>query len=164
MEKLGIEPSLLFAQVVNFAIIVVVLTKLLYQPVLSMLEKRRKEIAEGLALTERLRIQEEKMATRSEKLIAQARTQARALLEEGKKAGEEAKREIIAGAHREATEIVDRAKREAAATHEALEGSIRREAVELAVTIAKRLTARVLSPAHQHALIAKHLREIEKTL
>jgi len=58
MEKLGIEPSLLLAQIINFAIIVVVLSKLLYKPILSMLEKRKREIEESLRLTDKLRADE----------------------------------------------------------------------------------------------------------
>lgn len=47
MEQLGIEPQLLLAQLVNFLIILFVLSKLLYKPILGMIEKRKKEIAEG---------------------------------------------------------------------------------------------------------------------
>ena len=42
MEKLGIEPQLLLAQLVNFGIIIFVLSKFLYKPILDMLEKRKK--------------------------------------------------------------------------------------------------------------------------
>ncbi|MBI3955926.1 F0F1 ATP synthase subunit B [Candidatus Gottesmanbacteria bacterium] len=162
MEKLGIEPSLLLAQIVNFAIIVVVLTKLLYKPVLGMLEKRKKEIEEGLAITERMRAEAEKLGGRREKLIAEARSEARVILEDAKKQGHDAEREIVANAQKEAAEIIEKAKREAAATHEALSGDIRAEAINLAATMAKRLVAGILSPADQHKLIAKHLVDLGK--
>ena len=44
MEQLGIEPKLLAAQLVNFSIILFVLTKLLYTPILSILEKRKSRL------------------------------------------------------------------------------------------------------------------------
>lgn len=163
MEKLGIEPSLLLAQIINFAIIVVVLTKLLYRPILGMLEKRKKEIEEGLAISERLRAEEEKLGVRRDKLLDEARREARLILEEAKKQGKEAEKEIVASAHKEAAEIVEKAKREAHATHEALVTDIQREAVALAVAMAKRLVSTVLTPADQHKLIAKHLSAIGKT-
>lgn len=162
MEKLGIEPSLLLAQIINFAIIVVVLTKLLYRPILGMLEKRRKEIEEGLAITERMKAEEEKLASRKEKLLSEARGEARLILEEGKKQAEETRRDLVAAAHGEAAEIIQKAKREAAATHDALAADIQKEAIDLAVAMTKRLVAAILSPADQHKLIEKHLREIEK--
>lgn len=160
MEKLGIEPSLLLAQIINFSIIVVVLTKFLYKPILAMLAKRKKEIEEGLAITEALRIEEEKLGVRKEKLLHEARKEARVILEDAKIQGKDLEKEIIAGAHREAQEIIEKAKREAIATHESLSGNIRKEAVLLAAAMARRLIAGVLSPADQHKLIAKHLKEL----
>lgn len=162
MEKLGIEPSLLLAQIINFTIIVVVLTKLLYKPILGMLEKRKKEIEEGLALTERLRQEEGKLGIRREKLLSDARREARVILEEAKKQGKEVEKEIVALAHTEAADIIEKAKREAQATHDAIAADLRREAVELASAMAKRLVSSVLSPRDHHALIAKHVRELEK--
>lgn len=159
MEKLGIEPSLLLAQIVNFAIIMVVLTKILYQPILGMLQKRKKEIEESLALTERLRLEEEKMHARREKLLFEARKEARAILDEAKSRGKEAEHEIVVAAHREASEINEKAKRESLAIHEALSHEIRRESVELAGLIAKQLVGSVLTSTDQHKLIEKYLQE-----
>lgn len=162
MEKLGIEPSLLLAQIINFSIIVAVLTKFLYKPILGMLAKRKKEIEEGLAITERMRAEEEKFGARREKLLTEARKEARIILEDAKKQGKDAERDIVAVAQRQAGEIIEKAKREALATHESLAGDIRREAVELAATMARRLIAGVLSPADQHKLIDKHLSDLGK--
>lgn len=161
MEKLGIEPSLLLAQIINFSIIVVVLTKFLYKPILAMLAKRKKEIEEGLAITERLRLEEEKFGVRREKLFNEARKEARVILEDAKTQGKDLEKEIVAGAHKEAQEIIEKAKREALATHESLSGNIRKEAVLLAASMARRLIGGVLSPADQHKLIAKHLKELQ---
>ena len=162
MEKLGIEPSLLLAQIVNFVIIMVVLTKILYTPILGMLEKRKKEIEETLAIRERLRVEEEKMQTRKEKLLSEARKEARAILDEAKKQGKEAEHEIVAAAHHEASEIHEKAKREVIAIHDALSHDIRRESVTLAGTIAKQLLGSVLSSVDQHKLIEKYLEEAQK--
>lgn len=162
MEKLGIEPSLLLAQIVNFTIITVVLTKLLYKPILGMLEKRKKQIEESLALTERLRMEEEKMQARREKLLSEARKEARIIIDEAKRQGRQAEQEIIVAAHREAGEINEKTKREVAALHEALSGDIQRESVELAGMMAKQLVGSVLTSADQHKLIEKYLQEAGK--
>ncbi len=161
MEKLGIEPSLLLAQVVNFTIIMVVLTKFLYKPILGMLEKRKKEIEESLARSDRIRVEEEKMQTRKEKLLSEARKEAREILDEAKKQGKEAEHEIVVLAHHEASEIIEKAKREVLAIHEALSHDIRSESVALAGTIAKQLLGSVLTSEVQHKLIEKYLQEAQ---
>lgn len=161
MEKLGIEPSLLLAQLVNFSIIVIVLTKLLYKPILTMLEKRKREIEEGLAITARMRLEEEKFAQRKEKLIAQARAEARIIMEDAKSRAKEAERETLHQAQKDGQELIEKAKRESLAIHESRARDREKEAVVIGAAIAKRLLADVLSPADQHKLIEKHLKTIE---
>lgn len=163
MEKLGIEPSLLLAQIINFGIIVVVLTKLLYKPILGMIEKRKKEIEEGIAIAQRQRAEEEELTKRREKLLSEARREALTILEDAKKQGKDAERDIVASAQRQATEIIEKAKHDAAGVHEALAGDIRREAIELAAAMTKRLVAGALSSGDQHKLIAKHLADLAKS-
>ncbi len=161
MDKLGIEPTLLAAQVVNFLIIIVVLQKLLYKPILTMLEKRRREIAEGVELTSKLREGEEKLKEKQEKALGQAREDALAIIEEAKKQAKEVEKELVAEAHTQAAAIITRAKLEAEETHKTAKNAIAAEAVDLAVVMAKRLLSSVMGPKEQHALISKRVKDLE---
>lgn len=161
MEQLGIDPKLLLAQIINFLIIVVVLGKLLYKPILTALEKRRREIAEGLALTEKMRQEEEKLAAKREKALEAARREGQQLIEEAKKQAHEAEKEIAADAHHEAQEIIARSRREAGELKEKALRDVRQETVDLSVSMAKRLLSGVLSAKDQHKLIEIHLKELE---
>jgi F-type H+-transporting ATPase subunit b len=162
MEQLGIEPQLLLAQIVNFLIIFFVLSKLLYKPILLMIEKRKKEIAEGLILTEKMRAAEEKYKEKEEKLLVEARREARNIVEAAESEGEEARRDIIAAAHKEAGGIVAKGKEDVTHIHEKMVGDVRGAAVELAVAMTQRLVSHVLSSSDQHKLITKQLKELEK--
>ncbi len=161
MDKLGIEPTLLAAQVVNFLVIVVVLQKLLYKPILTMLEKRKREIAEGIALTEKMREEEEKLKEKQEKALGKAREDALSVIEDAKGQAKAVEKELVADAHTQAAAIIARAKQEAEELHKAAESSIRREAVELAVVMAKRLLTSILGTKEQHALITKRVKDLE---
>lgn len=162
MEQLGIEPQLLLAQIINFLIIFFVLSKLLYKPIVHMIEKRKKEIAEGLALTEKMRIAEEKLKEKEDKLLAEARREARNIVEVGEKEGEEAKKDIIAAAHKEADGIVAKGKEDVVALREKMEKDVRHAAVELASVMTKRLVSSVLGTGEQHKLLTKQLKELSK--
>ena len=162
MEQLGIEPQLLLAQLINFLIIFFVLSKLLYKPILGMIEKRKKEIAEGLALTEKMRLAQEKQKEKEEKLLADARREARHIVEVGEKEGEEAKKDIIAAAHKEAEGIVAKGREDVAGLRAQMEKDVRNAAVTLASAMTKRLVSSVLSSADQHKLLSKQLKDLEK--
>ncbi|MBI3577661.1 F0F1 ATP synthase subunit B [Candidatus Gottesmanbacteria bacterium] len=162
MEQLGIQPQALIMQVINFTILVVVLTKLLYKPILRMLDKRQKEIEEGVKLTEKLRLEEEKLTARRQKLLDQTRAEARRMLEEAKAAGKDVEKEVVAAAQKEAGEIVEKAKAEAARIHDGLASEIRKESATLAsAMVARMLTG--LSAAEQHKIVARNLKDIAKS-
>lgn len=161
MEKLGIEPMLLLAQLVNFAIVVFVLTKLLYKPILSMLEKRKKEIEEGIHLTEKLREDEEKFDAKREKLLNVTRKEAQQILEEARKQAKLEEHDIIVAAHKEAELILQKGKEDVLAERDEMEKSVSENSITLAVAMTKRLLAGILSAENQHTLIAKHLKSIE---
>jgi len=161
MDKLGIEPSLLLAQIVNFLVIIVVLQKLLYKPILTMLEKRRREIAEGVEFTEKMRSEEVKLKEKEEKALAKAREGALLILEDAKKQAKEEEKVLLSEANAQAATIIARAKSEAEDMHASARVAIRKEAVDLAVVMAKRLLGSVLSAKEQHALIAKRVKDLE---
>lgn len=51
VRNFGIDPLLLGAQVVNFLVVLFVLKKFLYKPILDLLQKRRNEIKQGIENT-----------------------------------------------------------------------------------------------------------------
>jgi len=54
VEKVGINLNFLIAQIVNFVIVLVLLQRLLYRPVLNMLEARKQRVRESLAEADRV--------------------------------------------------------------------------------------------------------------
>lgn len=161
MEKLGIEPKLLLAQVVNFLVILFVLQKLLYRPILTMLEKRKKQIEEGVALTEKLRSEEEKLKEKEEKALGKARDEALAIIEEAKKQAKDVEKDLVVQAHEEASAIIARAHEEAKEVAKSSQTAVRKQAVDLALVMAKRLLSSVLSSKDQHQVLAKQIKELE---
>lgn len=162
MEQLGIEPKLLLAQIINFSIIMFVLSKLLYKPILKVLDKRRNEIEEGLALTEKMRLEDEKMQAKRAKMIEEARKEARAIIDEARAHGHEEEKTIVAHAHDQAQDILEKGKMEAQRVRLEMEKDVRGQAVVLAEAMAKRLLSGVLSGDDQHKLLRQHLKELER--
>lgn len=161
MEQLGIEPQLLLAQIVNFAIIAFVLQKLLFKPIMAMLEKRKTEIEAGLKLTDSMREEEEKLMIKRDKALSKAKEEALAILEDAKKQGKETEKEIAAKAQQQAAEIIERARLEADEIKKNAKDDLQSEAVDIAVQMAKRLLSAIMSEKDQHALIEKHAKDLD---
>jgi F-type H+-transporting ATPase subunit b len=161
MEKLGIEPTLLIAQIVNFLIIVALLTKYLYKPILAMLEKRKKEIAEGLALTAKMQEEEERLKEKREKVLEAARKEAQGILDSVRKQAKDEEKEILAAAHKEAAVILEKGKADVERARVDMEKHVQESAITLAVAMAKRLIGNVLSSDDKHKVILKHMKDLE---
>lgn len=161
MEQLGIEPKLLIAQIVNFTIILVVLSKLLYKPVLEMLEKRKKEIVKGLELTENLRQEEERMAARKKEIIEEAQFEAQEIMKEMHKRARDEEMELLKEAQKKAEDIIIRAKKEAEHQKEDVEEQIRDNAVVLGKDMVMRLLSAVMTDDLHHKLIAADIKKLD---
>ncbi len=161
MEQLGIDAKLLAAQVINFLIIVLALQKLLYRPILTMLEKRKKEIGEGLALTEKMRQEEEKLAAKREKVLAAARHEGQLVIEQAKKDAKDVERESVVQAQKQGEEIIGRARAEAERIREQTAMDLRKEAVTVAASMVRKLIGSVLTTTDQHRLVSQHIKKLE---
>lgn len=162
MEQLGIEPKLLLAQIVNFAIIIVVLSKLLYKPILNALDKRREDIARSLDLKELLEKEKIKSDEKRTEIIADARREAKKILDEVKSQAKVVEKEILTAAHREAEEIITKGKKTLVSEREEMMKSVEREAVGLGKSIAKRILENLLSSKDKKAILEEHIQVVEK--
>ena len=76
MEKLGINPGLLIAQLFNVILLVWLLSRFLYRPVLNMLNERTRRIQESLKETEHVKEQLARANEDYDQKLAQARQEA----------------------------------------------------------------------------------------
>ncbi len=161
MDKLGIQPTQLLAQIVNFTVIVLVLSRFLYKPILSILEKRKKEIEEGLKLTQKMREEEEKFNSKKQKLLETTRKEAQEILEEARKQAKEEEKDLVAAAHLEAEQIIEKGREEVAQLRRDMEKDVQKSAVLLAVAMAKRLLGGIMTSDDKHKVLAKHIKDLE---
>lgn len=101
IHALGIDWHILVAQIINFAILLAVLAKFVYKPVMRILDDRREGVLKALAREEKA---EERLATAEtdkERIVAEARVTATALIEVAKKDAEDIKKKLLSGAKEE---------------------------------------------------------------
>lgn len=85
MEKLGIDLFSVVVQIVNFVLLMMILKKVLYKPLLSYIKKKAEE--EKLFEKSKLELlkNEEEVTKKSEKILADAKKKAQVLIDEAKK-------------------------------------------------------------------------------
>jgi F-type H+-transporting ATPase subunit b len=155
-----VDPGLYIWTILTFMVLVVLLTKFAWQPLLKALDERQKTIAAAVDDARKAREQLERVQQDSAKVFADARVEADALLTRVRADAERYRLELRDKAAAEAATITRNAEqqvqREAAKAVE----TIRREAVDLSVAIASKLLRRQVSATDQDVLLQEALKEI----
>ena len=154
MDALGLNLGYLFVQIFNFAIIFVVLKKWVYGPVLTMLDKRRETIAQGM---EDARVAAEARANaeaEAAKIKAEAQAEASKIVSDATERAQTAAKDVQATADAKAAEAKDKALADVAAERNQMLGDLRGQVAALAISGAQKLVGESLDEKRQHALLS----------
>lgn len=118
LSQFGVQPVLLVAQVVNFLILLFILKKFLYKPLLKVLDTRREKIAESLKNAEEIERKLLLTEEEKEKILARTSLEAQKLMDETKKEIELMKEEGKIQAQNLAAQIIKKSEESAKAEAE----------------------------------------------
>lgn len=82
LNQFGVQPILLLAQVVNFLILLFILKKFLYKPILKVLDERKKRIENSLKNAQEIERRLQKTTDESERIIAKTLKESQRILNE----------------------------------------------------------------------------------
>lgn len=104
--SLGLNVKLFIAQVINFGILLFVLYRFAYKPVLRMLEERTQKIEKGLADAEKSQKILTEMTEKEKALISEAKKQAKEIISAAEEQAQKNRDEIIASTKEETTRLM----------------------------------------------------------
>ncbi len=162
MEKLGINLAMLISQIVNFTIIAVLLTMLLYRPIQRMLAERRDRIAKSMADVDEARAAAARAQQDYDARIAEAQRKAQEIIGQAAQAGEKVRAEIEAEARREAEAIRQKAHEEAAAEKSRVLAEVQNQIASLSMAATERVLGRAVDAKAQRELVDQIIAELGK--
>ncbi len=140
-----VDPGLFIWTILTFLVLLTVLARFAWRPLLDALETRQNAIRKSLDDAQQAKQELERLNLESAQIINRARVEADAVITQSRSDGYRLREEIRAKARTEADHIVKNAERQIQLeTSLALE-QIRREAVELSVMIASKIIQRNLT-------------------
>lgn len=153
LSNLGINPIYLLSQIVTFGLLAFLLSRLLYNPILNMLETRRQRIAKGLEdarAAEEARAQADQAASR---IIEEARKQGQQVVAEANTSAEQVRSNIAAQAEEERRKILVQARQDAEAERNHVLSEMREQIGALAIAAAERILGAELDQERQNELV-----------
>ena len=159
-EKLGLDYKLIIAQIVNFVLLLVILQRLAYKPVLKMLKDRTEKIEKSLKQAKK--IEEELKNTEETKLaeIKKAKMEAQEIIKEAHEASEKKAQESIERTKLKTQEIVEKAKQEIKAEKENSVQKAKQEIADVSVLIAKKIIGENIDESKQKDLVDDVLKKV----
>lgn len=164
IKHFGIDWRLLLAQAVNFLILLWVLKRYVYRPILEMLRKRRLEIEKGLEFTERAKEKLRHVEKEQEEILKQTRVEAMQIVTVAEDAAKKRKQEILYETNIKAEGVIAEARRLIEEDKSKTNEEIYRNAGDLVKFGIERVLGKLPPEVRDEHLIKEALRELKSSV
>ena len=156
------DPGLFIWTILTFLVLVALLARFAWRPLLQALESRQESIRKSLDDAQKAKQELERLHAESAEIIRQSRVEADAIVTRSRGDAERLREEMKQKARAEADAIVKNAERQIQLETSRAVQQIRREAVDLSVMIASKLIQRNLTKEDNERLIEEALKQVEQ--
>lgn len=153
LTKLGINWQLLLAQLINFAILLAVLTRFVYRPFLNLLDSRTERIKKSMEDVKAIENQRRDMEQSKAEYMRKLDAEGAVFLERAKKEADMTKKEMMAGAQREVEEILKKGKAQLEDDKRKMTATMQNAVVTLSFKLAEKIIEREFSEADQKKIL-----------
>ena len=151
----------LIAQIINFLILVAILTKVAYKPLMQALADRQAKIADSLETAEKEKQAAEKLKQEYLAELSEARTQAQAIVEKAAKLAEQTKEEMLKEAREESARLLKATQEEIARERERAIAELKGEVVTLAVAAASKIIAQNMDETANAKIVDEFINNLD---
>lgn len=162
LNLFGLEGKLFIAQIINFAILLFILKKFLYEPIAKIMEERKTKIKQGLDDAENAKKTLIEADNQKLLILKEAKVDADKILDNTKKSSEILKQKSSEDAKKQATEIVDNAKKQAQAEFDKASKQVGSMSVDLSKKIVSKILSEIFTEQDKTAILSKAVEKIEK--
>ena len=155
------DPGLFIWTILTFLVLVGLLAKFAWRPLLEALERRQATIAKALDDAKLAKQELERLQKESAEMMRQARVEAEAIIARSRTDADALREELKQRSRAEAAAIVKNAEQQIQLETARAIQQIRHEAVDLSVTIASKILQRQVSKEDNEALIEATLKQVE---
>tara|TARA_B100001123_G_scaffold444354_1_gene592941 strand:+ start:8617 stop:9111 length:495 start_codon:yes stop_codon:yes gene_type:complete len=154
------DPGLFFWTIATFLVLLFLLAKFAWKPLLQALESRQEMIKKSLNDAERAKQELEEVQLESNRIVAQARSEAETIIATSRSEGAKLREDLREKAQSEAQSIVSNAEQQIQQERDRALSQIREEAVDVSLSVASKLIQRNLSKEDNEKIIEEALKQV----
>src|SRR3989344_1448568 len=161
LKDFGVNPILLLAQIVNFAVLLILLKKFFYKPILKVLEERKHKIEPSVTQAEKIQNKLVETESRQNQIIGEAESQASQIIKEVKEASKKIQETVAAETNKKVEETLIKAKEAINFEKEKMVGQVKAEMATLVAETTKRVLGKTLTDKDNEEVVRASLKELE---
>jgi F-type H+-transporting ATPase subunit b len=162
MDILHPNVGLIFWTIVSFIILVVILGKFAWKPILQALHEREQKIRSALEQADKARSEAAELLKQNEKNMARAEEEYQKMMREAKSLAEKTKEDIVGKARLQAEQELKRASDEIQRNLEAAKQRLRSEVADLAIKAAEKILDETLDAQRHKKIVDSFLGQLPK--
>ena len=159
-QNFGLRGDLFLAQLLNFAIVLVVLWKFAYKPILKLVKDRESMIEKSVNDAKEIDRRLTELENERKTIIVEAQSKANAMLEKALADGETRKAEMAEAAKRDVEKIIAKGKADLAAEKDAMLIAVRKDIADIAVRAAAKIVMDGMTPAKAQSMADEMVRKM----
>ncbi|CAG0947252.1 F-type H+-transporting ATPase subunit b [Anaerolineae bacterium] len=162
MDKLGINGPWLLSQIINFFILFFLLWQFAYKPVLGMLDARKKKIQDSLEYAEKVKADAAAQQKEFERKLEETRRETQAAAAAAAQVGEKEREVILAQAREDARKLIDTAKEQIEYERKQMMSDLREEVVSLSLLAAQKVISQSLDDKAHRQLVNDFITQTDR--
>lgn len=165
VTTLGIDWKLLLANTLTFFLVLWILRKFAYRPILDVLEKRQQTVKQGLEAAERSSVELEAIQKDKAEILKAAKQEAQQIVQAAKHEGEVVKAQLLADAQTEAQATLTKTKQLLERERESMVAKAKTELADLVIQATGKVLNSTLDTKAKNALqkeAVKALKEVRE--
>jgi F-type H+-transporting ATPase subunit b len=155
-----LNPGLTLWTAITFLVLLVVLSKFAWGPIVKMLDERERTIREAIEAAKKERAEAERMLAEQKATLAHAQREAAEVAKRNQQEVEVLRQELTARARKEADELVASARRQIEEEKVKAMAELRGQVADLAIEAASRLVRANLDDATQRKLVEDYIAQL----
>jgi len=161
-QALGLNIKILIAQLVNFAVLLLVLWKFGYKPMMKFLDERTKKIETGVKNFEEAQKRLVEIDAKEKQILKKAQQEAQLLIEKTNEKITQRKKDMMAKAKEEIDMIVKKTKEDLEVEKKITLKHIKQESVELIIAVAEKILGDKINAKLDKDFIDKAIKDFSK--
>ncbi|MFH1611116.1 MAG: F0F1 ATP synthase subunit B [Patescibacteria group bacterium] len=158
--QFGINGQIFVSQLINFLIVLIILWRFVYKPIVKMLDERSEKIEKSMKQADEIEKRVSEIEKEKDRIITETQKQAQEIIQKAHAQGQARQEEIILSAKHEVERIIEKGKSQLGDEKTAMMKELRKDIIDIALKAATRILQDQVDETKSKSLAEETVRKL----